>query len=525
ITSALVASAPPTSAFAETRIMDISGIGIGSDYLLAAAMSDGKVNLWRFCESSRTSMPHFALLESNSFHKRCVQKAQLLQDIDSSLLLFTAATDGTVVLWRIENDRLVYQHQWTCHQSGVKALHAIIDARSVYLCTGGDDNSVSYLRIPLDDPSHSLLLSSPSAHGSSVTGCYLASPLHLFTVSIDQRINEYRVEHEQLQWVASTFFDIADASDISCLERQGRLLMAVVGHGLQYTIAGFWKLLELLQVAHSRLPPAQQEQLHHVYYHLDVVLGLFTLLTFLFVLGKRKRKASWTDVFLTCFWAAISLLMLLFALYQNIIGQFSVWYKKQQQLTDDVDASLFQAKLPLDFKTDISYQDITSYYEDSGAQGRFFYAIYLCVDTILLISTTILQRQLFSITYPEEGDGGPHMMSMAAQYLPLVLAACDLYENVSLLTVSYWWMQMQLNAPSKLNITHSFVSRIAYVSKIKLGLTWTLLGLQSSGLVQYLVEKAFPSKEKQDPQPASPAPVSGGTRAKNALRNRKGGRK
>ena len=153
------------------------------------------------------------------------------------------------------------------------------------------------------------------------------------------------------------------------------------------------------------------------------------------------------------------------------------------------------------------------------------FSLFQIFDLITLISTTILHRQLFSITYPIDSVVDNGVMSFLCQRLPLLLAALDLYEDAGFLTIMYNWNQMLLNAPTHLKVSRPFVTRLSFVTKTKLGLTYLLLGLQMSGLVQYLIDGKWKKKEVESAAESVTSESAKLGSGKTPLKNRKKGGK
>lgn len=196
---------------------------------------------------------------------------------------------------------------------------------------------------------------------------------------------------------------------------------------------GAIKAIKVGENVFSALTPPQQTAVTLLFNHADILFGVFGLFGLLLVLGSRKRKASLPDLFLTLFSATIVLVILGFALYQVIVSQFFVHHTALQNGAIE---TVFNALLPLDFNPAITFDDVVALLDGSGSRGRVFYAGYLLADTSLLVCTTILHRQMFSITYPKETNGAIFFLT---QRLPILLAGLDLYENTSQLAIINYW--------------------------------------------------------------------------------------
>ena len=230
-----IAFAPQTSAVYENRIMDVSSISKNQqEFLVATANSDCSIRLWLFQEATEHSVPIFKLLQESTKHQRCVQKSQLVLFHDC-IYLFTAATDGVLIMWDIESEALKmnFMASWKIHQSGVKGIHVLANEETILVASGGDDNAVTFLNITPRDVSASTMLELASAHGSSVVACQILSPTNFISVSIDQRINFYEVSNGKIALSEAQMIDIADPSDLAFVQTAKESYLAICGHGLQ----------------------------------------------------------------------------------------------------------------------------------------------------------------------------------------------------------------------------------------------------------------------------------------------------
>lgn len=219
----------PISGVLESRVMDVAAIRSGGKVLVATANSDGDVRLWELC---RNSIVSFVLVDRSDAHNRCVQKA-VFATIGGGVHLFTAATDGSVIMWVVDGG-LREVERWRIHQSGIKALSCRVFDGVAYVCTGGDDNAVAVLVVSfIEKVVKSEFLMDKNAHGSSVVGCFMSNRSQLYSVSIDQRLNVYRLEEGKMVWERAVYFDVADAGDADYLIVEGTVRIAVVGHGIQ----------------------------------------------------------------------------------------------------------------------------------------------------------------------------------------------------------------------------------------------------------------------------------------------------
>ena len=210
--------------------------------------------------------------------------------------------------------------------------------------------------------------------------------------------------------------------------------------------------------------------------HSDIFAFLSILSCLLIVLGTRTRTATKTDCFLTLFCLTFFSVMLFGSFYYLVLSQFLIWHESKTRLGS------FQALLPLDFNAELSFEDIISFLEGSGKSGRQFYLLYLLIDTICLICLTILNRQLFSLTYPPNPSSGESLnflVKFATQRFPLFLASLDLYENLCLAWITLNWPNLKES-----RVLQSFIERISVATRVKLILTCLLVGMHISGLIQ-----------------------------------------
>ncbi|KAI9208010.1 uncharacterized protein BJ171DRAFT_259478 [Polychytrium aggregatum] len=274
------ASAPRTSHIFETRIMDVSVVHIPhtSLHLVAGAYSDAYVRVWCFDEQTSA----FSMVAESMFHGRCVLKVNLqlvcnLGRLDA--FMFSGGTDGVLACWHLTNlveglrnpDRDPVSIDLgrpslsvSVQQSGINAMHTLIAADSIYVATGGEDNSLTLCHLSLVREGFDLvsLGYASSAHGSQVTGVHLQSPTVLLSCSTDQRLNVWSGHNASdglgdpitlpetnrqlwqptraanvftLDLVQSTYLDIADVTDMDVLTRgPDDVQVAAVGFGLQF---------------------------------------------------------------------------------------------------------------------------------------------------------------------------------------------------------------------------------------------------------------------------------------------------
>ena len=242
---------------------------------------------------------------------------------------------------------------------------------------------------------------------------------------------------------------------------------------LEFSASALLYVEKVLLAVYNDQPNFVKEKLEILKCHVDVLMLLGLLGMLVLVLGNRIRKASITDVFLTLFCLAIFSAMLFGSFYYIVLNQFMIWHSNHLNSSEK-----FYALMPLDFNADISLSSIEVFFEGSGRKGRQFYMLYLLIDTVCLICLTILNRQLFSLTFGISLDtthGFP--LKWAAQKLPLILATMDLYENISLSWICFHWTSFNRDYSDEFL---SFVSRLAFIIRGKLALSCLLIGMQIS---------------------------------------------
>jgi hypothetical protein len=249
---------------------------------------------------------------------------------------------------------------------------------------------------------------------------------------------------------------------------------------LEYSFQFLHQTNKQFAILYQRLSPQTQEQIQNIPW--DLCLGSFSLFVFLFVLGSRKRIASWIDVFLTLFCAMVAGSLLYFSFFQLNYSQYLEWGTQLEKQGRNPDKETFVSLLPMDMDPGMTEESVLRFFELCGTRGRFFYGLYLFFDLLLLISTTILYRQVFSITYQVIQNSLLHFL---VQKLPLAIATLDLYENSCLAVCLFHYSKMVLHGQPRWEISPTFVHRIALATSGKFLLIYFVLGLQVSGLAQY----------------------------------------
>ncbi|XP_036593525.1 WD repeat-containing protein 6 [Trichosurus vulpecula] len=243
----------------ETRYMSIvvvtspqqSSLGL----VLAAACSDGSVRLFLVDELAGK----LQLLAESFYHQRCVLKIQTLTyeagTGTRSVVLCTAATDGSVAFWDItatlDHALRVMKSpegmQLLCdlgrpyltiqaHSCGVNSLHIRETCAGRYMvASGSDDGSIHICLVAVEMPLVPQALSQEdrklapktcmhviqkfsvvSAHAAHVTGLRILRPDLLVSASVDQRLTFWSLGPTGLAFVSSRVCHVADVSEIDC---------------------------------------------------------------------------------------------------------------------------------------------------------------------------------------------------------------------------------------------------------------------------------------------------------------------
>jgi WD40 repeat protein len=211
-------SAPHWSPTIETRIMDLDAIPTVNGYWVATANSDSWIQLWRYTNQ-------FELIDQTQYHQKCVLKSRLLI-CGQQIYWFTAATDGRICMWDITDHRIQLAHEFRVHQSGIKALHVHVHVdKHVYILSGGDDNALHLIVLDVQTMQFEKY-QLKNAHGSSIVGVFM-NQQKLYSASIDQRLNEYEFDGNQIVYLRSRFIEVPDCSDMAIRDQ-----IVVVGHGI-----------------------------------------------------------------------------------------------------------------------------------------------------------------------------------------------------------------------------------------------------------------------------------------------------
>ncbi|KAJ8015916.1 hypothetical protein DPEC_G00001660 [Dallia pectoralis] len=252
----------------EARYMSVAVIEDRTEtVLLALACSDGAVRLFSVSEQRG----RFELLWESFYHQRCVLSVATccLEDKQNNwyVLLFSAATDGQIVVWDMSNQvtnpedkpptvpltppsPLLTVH---AHQSGVNALAVWVEdlevglrnSARITLASGGDDGQLSATEIGVQYQEEAVegsrvrlqILSQwkvPSAHAAPLTSLKALSPGLLVSTSPDQRVFLWKLNRTGFSQQGALFSHVADAAGLEVWKGSGDSGWAVVcGQGLQ----------------------------------------------------------------------------------------------------------------------------------------------------------------------------------------------------------------------------------------------------------------------------------------------------
>lgn len=210
---------------AETRFMCVALSG-GSD--LFGACSDGFIRQLRWTAGSGIQ------LVGQLFYGRCVLKVTLVAGY-----LVTAATDGKICFWKLEDGTLGASTEETAvivhHESGIQSWDwATLSSPNTYqVVTGGDDQRVVLSHIQVV-PTVRLIRTQrlEDVHTAQVNGVTFAKDA-IYTTGTDQTVFRWNQHGKQPQQVAQSC--VADIKGICMLSTQaaGERTVLVYGHGVQ----------------------------------------------------------------------------------------------------------------------------------------------------------------------------------------------------------------------------------------------------------------------------------------------------
>lgn len=189
----------------ETRVLCLDVRKTGNQFILLAGYSDASMRIFGF--SAQTSI--FTLLNSltNAHSKRCVQQIRFITEISESsggFKFISAGADGLVQAWQQE-----FLELWNCkvHESGVNA----VDTSNSEILTGGEDGSISLIKLTTIDNNIESMKIIEEAHNSAVTGVkFLGNSI--VSASVDRFVNFYDEKMELKQRKRTVISDISSVS-------------------------------------------------------------------------------------------------------------------------------------------------------------------------------------------------------------------------------------------------------------------------------------------------------------------------
>ena len=207
----------------EFRVMDIAAVAYCNEYVVATACSDGFLRIWTVNNSAV-----FKLKCSQYIHQRCVQKVAVHLDANA-IYGVSGSTSGNLLIWKFEKNEIKVLDNIKCTQSGIKAMHCVMENQLIRIAVGGDDCSLSYFEYNIADQ-RQVKQASIIAHTSAVTGLKLRGS-QIISASIDERLTILGVGSDGLQIKASQMLDLPDIGDLDIDFSSKRI--AVVGHGME----------------------------------------------------------------------------------------------------------------------------------------------------------------------------------------------------------------------------------------------------------------------------------------------------
>ncbi|KAG0212859.1 WD repeat-containing protein 6 [Mortierella sp. NVP41] len=284
-----LAQCPHASENLETRIMDLSVFKLDSHpgkHFVAAVYSDAAIRVWLFDETVNS----FVLAIDASYHAKCILQVSHLKLEGGGVLMFTAATDGKIVVWDItgaldsflemystdeskaaqlqnahtspigrERKRARRDHvqtlgtpaaEVTVHMSGVNGLFVQdMGVEGIVAVSGGDDNALDVTRIKTvwDAKQRTVKVSlakivhrNAYAHGSAIQAVAMINKTEVVTTSQDQRLTVWGLDlledgGAEMHKLETQFVHVPDPStmDTIVLRDEHRPLVAIAGIGVQ----------------------------------------------------------------------------------------------------------------------------------------------------------------------------------------------------------------------------------------------------------------------------------------------------
>ena len=207
----------------EFRIMDLSVLKFNDGYIMVTANSDSYLRIWKYSNNAG-----FELLDENSFHARCVQKAAIFNH-QGSIYGCSGATDGVLVIWKLVKHRIHVIERIKCCQSGIKAFDGKLVHNLLSAAVGGDDCSITFVEYNLSE-NRILTKIQKTIHSSAVTGIKISRNL-IISTSMDERLAISAVNDGALELLKSVLLDVPDIGDLAIDFKSNTAI--VVGHGME----------------------------------------------------------------------------------------------------------------------------------------------------------------------------------------------------------------------------------------------------------------------------------------------------
>ncbi|KAG0006948.1 hypothetical protein BGZ65_001319, partial [Modicella reniformis] len=281
-----LAQCPHASETLETRIMDFSVFRLEGSlrrHFIATVYSDATIRVWLFDEETN----NFVLAIEKAYHNKCILQVSHIK-LEGGIMMFTAATDGKIVIWDItpaldaflmkytaNGDKSVQPHspsfgknrrkvrrdyvqglecpivEVLVHMSGVNSLYVQnLGEEGVLTISGGDDNAlaVASIRAEWDTglriikvQSAQVIARDDSAHGSAIQAVSMINTSEIVTTSQDQMISLWRLSRSSetkqaaLVKVESRCVHVPDPStmDVLTLKDTSKHSVAIAGIGVQ----------------------------------------------------------------------------------------------------------------------------------------------------------------------------------------------------------------------------------------------------------------------------------------------------
>lgn len=225
----------------ETRFMSmiayVNGAATATWWLIAAC-SDGFIR--RFAYDDCTSTIAF---DSAAFYGRCILHVHRLPSNDRRHddVLLSMATDGRICFWNLNDfDTTKPFYELNHHDSGINSFDVLVEEdSSVYIATGGDDQSIVISRVKLLDRSVDVekTVRFPDVHTAQVNGVkFSRSERAFYSLSVDQIIFRFDLNDFTVKKVAHTCISDAKGLDLISEER-----MLAYGCGIQLLPMPAWK--------------------------------------------------------------------------------------------------------------------------------------------------------------------------------------------------------------------------------------------------------------------------------------------